>query len=83
MATKSKQPAKAAGKSGRSKVLPPAAPIADPIDQPAGALTIGDRVTHPMFGDGVVEAMRDHAVRVKFKKVGSKDILESYLKRLR
>ena len=83
MATKSKQPAKAARKSGRSKELPPVAPTADPIDPPAGAFNIGDRVTHHMFGDGVVEATRDLAVRVKFKKFGSKNILESYLKRLR
>ena len=83
MATKSKQPAKAAGKSGRSKELPPVAPTADPIDQPTGAFSIGDRVTHHMFGDGVVEATRDHTVRVKFKKVGSKDIMQSYLKRIR
>jgi hypothetical protein len=47
------------------------------------SFTIGDRVTHHMFGDGTVDAVRDHKLRIKFETVGSKEILSSFITRPR
>jgi hypothetical protein len=49
----------------------------------ASSFTIGDRVSHHMFGDGTVEAVRDHKSRIKFETVGSKEILSTFTTRPR
>jgi hypothetical protein len=36
-----------------------------------------------MLGDGTVEAVRDHKLRIKFETVGSKEILSSFITRPR
>jgi hypothetical protein len=36
-----------------------------------------------MFGDGIVEAVRDDKLRIKFETVGSKAILSSFFTRPR
>ncbi len=62
----------------------PGAPVDVPSPPPA-PFQVGDRVTHPTFGPGVVMATRPHgddvAVTVVFEKVGIKNILGSYLKK--
>ena len=47
------------------------------------SFTIGDRVIHDIFGDGTVEALRDHKLHIKFETVGSKEILASFMTRPR
>ena len=36
-----------------------------------------------MFGDGIIEALRENKLRIKFETVGSKEILSSFIKRPR
>jgi hypothetical protein len=36
-----------------------------------------------MFGGGIVEAVRDNKLRIKFETVGSKEILSSFITRPR
>jgi hypothetical protein len=36
-----------------------------------------------MFGGGIVEAVRDNKLRIKFETVGSKEILASFITRPR
>jgi PcrA/UvrD tudor domain len=43
------------------------------------SLKIGDSVTHHMFGDGIIEAVRDNKLRIKFNTAGSKEILASFI----
>jgi hypothetical protein len=64
---KSKSSTGSARKSRRQAEPPSVEP---PVTEPA--FNIGDRVTHHMFGDGTVEAVRDHKLRIKFETVGSK-----------
>ena len=78
MPTKSKSSTGSARKSRRQAEPPPVEP---PAAEPA--FNIGDRVTHHMFGDGIVEALRDNKLRIKFETVGSKEILASFITRNR
>jgi hypothetical protein len=78
MPTKSKSSTRSARKSRRQAQPQPVVP---PATEPA--FNIGDRVTHHMFGDGTVEAVRDRKLRIKFETVGSKEILSSFITRPR
>lgn len=41
-------------------------------------LSIGARVEHPSFGEGVIFSETDHAWRVYFKEIGEKELGKSY-----
>jgi DNA helicase II / ATP-dependent DNA helicase PcrA len=43
------------------------------------SLKIGDRVAHHMFGEGIIEAVRDNKLHIKFDTAGSKEILSSFI----
>jgi DNA helicase-2/ATP-dependent DNA helicase PcrA len=84
MPTKSKSSTASARKSRRqTEPLPVEAGATGLASCTASSFTIGDRVTHHMFGDGTVEAVRDHKLRIKFETVGSKEILSSFITRPR
>jgi hypothetical protein len=78
MPTKSKSSTGLARKSRRQAEPPPLQP---PATEPA--FNIGDRVTHHMCGHGIVEAVRDNKLRIKFETVGSKEILATFITRPR
>jgi hypothetical protein len=84
MPTKSKSSTASARKSRRPTEPPPVvAPATEPANGTASSFKIGDRVTHHMFGGGIVEAVRDNKLRIKFETVGSKEILASFITRPR
>jgi hypothetical protein len=84
MPTKSKSSTGSARKSRRrTEPLPVDAAATGLASGKATSLKIGDRVTHHMFGDGIVEAVRDDKLRIKFEMVGSKEILSSFIMRPR
>jgi hypothetical protein len=43
------------------------------------SLKIGDRIAHHMFGEGIIEAVRDNKLHIKFDTAGSKEILSSFI----
>ena len=43
--------------------------------------TVGDEVTHPLFGDGTVTAVDDQKLTIKFTDGRVKLILETFVKR--
>jgi DNA helicase II / ATP-dependent DNA helicase PcrA len=84
MPSKSKSSTRSEGKSRRqAEPLPVEAAATGLASGTASSFTIGDRVTHHMFGYGIVEAVRDHKLRIKFEAVGSKEILSSFITRPR
>jgi DNA helicase-2/ATP-dependent DNA helicase PcrA len=42
---------------------------------------VGDRVVHPMFGAGAVDAVNGDKLDITFKKAGRKTIVEHFVKR--
>jgi DNA helicase II / ATP-dependent DNA helicase PcrA len=84
MPTNSKSSARSVTKSRpQAKPAPVEAGATGLASGTASSFTIGDRVTHHMFGDGTVDAVRDHKLRIKFETVGSKEILSSFITRPR
>lgn len=43
--------------------------------------SVGDRVVHPMFGAGDVDAVHGDKLDINFKKAGRKTIVEHFVKR--
>jgi hypothetical protein len=68
--------AKAAKKKPKPATAPPAAPIVAP-----SLYAKGDQVQHPQFGKGTVSGVDAGKLTIAFESVGTKVVLESYLKR--
>ena len=87
MPTKSKLPKAPPRKTRHTPKPAPAMDTSEsmsaPAREPARPFSVGDRVTHSIFGDGVVEAIRDDKMRTKFRKHGTKEIVAGYLKPLK
>ena len=47
------------------------------------ALAVGDRVFHPQFGNGTITAMEGSKLSIAFDTHGKKQIIDSYVKRLK
>jgi DNA helicase II / ATP-dependent DNA helicase PcrA len=47
------------------------------------AFAVGDRVSHPQFGDGTITAIEDHRLTIAFDMQGGKQIIDSYVRRLK
>ena len=41
------------------------------------AFALGDRVSHPQFGDGAITAIEGHKLSIKFDAQGDKQIIDS------
>jgi hypothetical protein len=50
---------------------------------PKSAFSIGDRVHHPMFGDGKVESIEDDKLTIRFEGNVTKVIREDFVTRNR
>jgi DNA helicase-2/ATP-dependent DNA helicase PcrA len=63
----------------RPKTLPEA------VAQPAKltGFAVGDRVSHPQFGDGTIIAIEDHRLSIAFDTLGNKQIIDSFVKPLK
>jgi hypothetical protein len=62
----------------RRKDLPQA--IAKTKPATIGAFAVGDRVSHPLFGDGTVKAIEGAKLTIAFDTLGGKEIIDSYVK---
>ena len=67
------------------KKIPRASEAAEPTPPvvPTSAFSIGDRVHHPMFGDGKVEAIEDNKLTIAFQGHVTKVIREDFVTRKR
>jgi PcrA/UvrD tudor domain len=65
----------------RQKTLPEA--VAQSAPAKLTALAVGDRVFHPQFGNGTITAMEGSKLSIAFDTHGKKQIIDSYVKRLK
>ena len=68
-----------------AKTKPKVKPVQDavPVEKAPiiSEFAVGDRITHGLFGDGDVTGVRDNTLTIQFKKFGSKEILDGFVKR--
>ena len=61
--------------------------VAEAVAQPAPvkltAFAVGDRISHPQFGDGTITAIEGPKLSIAFDTHGEKQIIDSYVKRLK
>jgi hypothetical protein len=69
----------------KPKKTPPANDDVEPTPSvvPMSAFSIGDRVHHPMFGDGKVEGIEDNKLTIAFEGHVTKVIREDFVTRKR
>jgi hypothetical protein len=63
----------------RKRDLPQA--IAETKPATIGAFAVGNRVSHPLFGDGTVKVIEGAKLTIAFDTLGHKEIIDSYVKR--
>ncbi len=77
------------GKKVRTTRQPPERQktLAEAVAQPRlvklTAFAVGDRISHPQFGEGTVAAIEGPKLSVTFDTRGEKQIIDSYVKRLK
>ena len=77
------------GKSIRTTRQPPVRQktLAESVVQPAPAklttFAVGDRISHPQFGDGTITVIEGPKLSIAFDTRGEKQIIDSYVKRLK
>jgi hypothetical protein len=64
-------------KGGSPTEEAPLAPV------PQSAFSVGDRVHHPMFGDGKIESIEDDKLTIRFERNVTKVIREDFVARER
>jgi DNA helicase-2/ATP-dependent DNA helicase PcrA len=47
------------------------------------SFAVGDRISHPQFGDGTITAIEGPKLSIAFDTRGEKQIIDSYVKRLK
>ena len=65
----------------RQKTLPEA--VAQSAPAKLTSFAVGDRVVHPQFGDGTITAVEGSKLSIAFDTHGKKQIIDSYVKRLK
>lgn len=65
----------------RQKTLPEVVAQSAPVK--LTALAVGDRVSHPQFGNGTITAIEGSKLSIAFDTHGKKQIIDSYVKRLK
>jgi len=55
----------------------------DPAPIKLTAFVGGDRISHPQFGEGTITAIEGQKLSIAFDKRGDKQIIDSYVKRLK
>ena len=63
--------------ASKSKAAEPA-PAASPFN--AGKYAVGDLISHPMFGDGIVTAIDANKLTIEFPNKIIKQIVDDYVK---
>ncbi len=57
-------------------------PATTPVTtHPTSKFTDGDRVSHPMFGDGTVTAVNGYTLTISFAESVAKQIIDGYVNR--
>ena len=72
----------------RGKALAPKRTSAEiltaaPATLATSEFAIGDQVSHPTFGKGSVVSLRDDKLTIQFANAGTKEIVASFVTRLR
>jgi len=67
-------------KPAGTRTKPKPAPVTAHIPY-VSAFAIGDRISHPQFGDGTVAEIDDAKLTIAFTSRGTKQIIDSYVKR--
>jgi hypothetical protein len=80
VATKPKAKAVAAKKKLLPRPTPRGSRAASQHTSSASGYVLGDRVSHPMFGEGVVKAIDSERLTIRFKDGRVKQILDYYVK---
>jgi DNA helicase-2/ATP-dependent DNA helicase PcrA len=57
--------------------------VAQSAPSKLAALAVGDRVSHPQFGVGTIIAVEASKLSIAFDSLGQKQIIDSYVKRLK
>jgi DNA helicase-2/ATP-dependent DNA helicase PcrA len=57
--------------------------VARPAPAKLTAFAVGDRISHPQFGDGTITAIEGPRLSIAFDTCDEKQIIESYVKRLK
>jgi DNA helicase II / ATP-dependent DNA helicase PcrA len=65
----------------RQKTLAEA--VAQPAPAKLTAFAVGDRISHPQFGHGSITAIQGPKLSIAFDTRGEKQIIDSYVKRLK
>jgi hypothetical protein len=71
-----KKPTKA--RASRASALKSAAPVAPAY---ASKYTVGDQISHPMFGDGTVTAIHTNKLTIEFPDSVIKQIVDDFVTR--
>jgi ATP-dependent DNA helicase UvrD/PcrA len=77
--SRTKKAGAAPEKPRRIRTIPQA--IAQTKPTTISAFAVGDRVSHPLFGDGTVRAIEGPKLSIAFDTQGDKAIIDSYVKR--
>jgi hypothetical protein len=67
-------------KRTRVRAKPKPRPVAAPIPY-VSPFAIGDRISHPQFGEGTVTEIDDAKLTIDFASRGTKQIIDDYVKR--
>ena len=67
-----------ASRKTKKRETPTTLPV---IAHPTSKFTVGDRVSHPMFGDGAVTAVDGNTLTIDFADRGAKQIIDGYVNR--
>ena len=68
----------AASRKTKKRETPTTAPV---TAHPTSKFTVGDRISHPMFGDGTVTAADGNTLTITFADSVVKQIIDGYVNR--
>ena len=79
--TRRREPRASALKSTASrKTAKPKTPVNEPVAVAyTSKYTVGDHISHPMFGHGSVTAIEENKLTIKFPESVTKQIIDSYV----
>ncbi len=57
--------------------------VAQPTPVKLAGFAVGDHISHPQFGEGTITAIAGSRLSIAFDTCGEKQIIDSYVKRLK
>jgi hypothetical protein len=67
----------------RRPAVPPTEPATPNAPAPADKndFAVGDHISHPTFGNGIVRGIDQNKLKIEFSENGTKEIIAGYVKR--